>query len=152
MNEIKFVELDPDNKNHVEQIIEVEKEAFGINGGVDQWILKPIARYGKVYILIVGNEIIGIAEYIRNFSGEEVFLYGFSIKKEYRKKGYGKLLMNKCMEEFKKYKISKLSLTVDPKNLEAIYLYKKLGFNIRNLQKDEYGENIDRLYLVKNIN
>ena len=83
---MKFLEVKADDKKIIEQIIEIEKEAFGLNGGVDEWILKPIIKYGKVFVLVLENKVIGIAEFIRNFDGDEIFLYGFSIKKIYSMK------------------------------------------------------------------
>lgn len=148
---MKFLEIQAKDREYIKQIIEVEKEAFGLNGGVDEWILKPIIRYGKVFALVIEDEVIGIAEYIRNFDGDEMFLYGFSIKKVYRKHGYGKKLLEESIKVFKKNKIKKIGLTVSLENEEAIELYKKIGFEIKEILKDEYGEGIDRLYYVRNI-
>lgn len=148
---MKFLEIKARDKKYIEQIIEVEKEAFGESGGVDEWILKPIIRYGKVFVLIIEDEVIGIAEYIRDFDGDEVFLYGFSIKKEYRKCGYGKKLLEKSIEVFRENKIKKIGLTVALGNEGAIELYKKMGFKKEEMLKDEYGKGIDRLYLGREI-
>lgn len=148
---MKFLEIKAKDKKYIEQIIEVEKEAFGESGGVDEWILKPIIRYGKVFVLIIEDEVIGIAEYIRDFDGDEVFLYGFSIKKEYRKCGYGKKLLEKSIEVFRENKIKKIGLTVALGNEGAIELYKKMGFKKEEMLKDEYGKGVDRLYLGREI-
>lgn len=148
---MKFWEIKAKDKKYIEQIIEVEKEAFGESGGVDEWILKPIIRYGKVFVLIIEDEVIGIAEYIRDFDGDEVFLYGFSIKKEYRKCGYGKKLLEKSIEVFRENKIKKIGLTVALENEGAIELYKKMGFKKEEMLKDEYGKGVDRLYLGREI-
>ena len=148
---MKFLEIKAKDKKYIEQIIEIEKEAFGESGGVDEWILKPIIRYGKVFVLIIEDEVIGIAEYIRDFDGDEVFLYGFSIKKEYRKCGYGKKLLEKSIEVFRENKIKKIGLTVALGNEGAIELYKKMGFKKEEMLKDEYGKGVDRLYLGREI-
>ncbi|MGL4971301.1 MAG: GNAT family N-acetyltransferase, partial [Cetobacterium sp.] len=39
--------------------------------------------------------------------------------------------------------------TVDPKNSTAISMYKKAGYKIEKLEKDEYGEGIHRYLMVK---
>ena len=148
---MKFIEVKPEDKNYIEQIIEIEKEAFGVSGGVDEWILKPIIRYGKVYVLLLKGEVIGISEYIRSFDGEEIFLYGFSVKKKYRKHGYGKKMLEESVKIFKENKIKRISLTVGLENQEAIELYKKLKFKNKKLLEDEYGKGIDRLYFVRAI-
>ena len=148
---MKFIEIKPEDKNYIKQIIEIEKEAFGVSGGVDEWILKPIIRYGKVYVLLLKGKVVGISEYIRSFDREEVFLYGFSVKKEYRKHGYGKKMLEESIKIFKDKNIKRISLTVSEENVEAIELYKKLGFENKDFLKNEYGEGIDRLYFVKLI-
>lgn len=148
---MEFFEIKAGDKKYIDQIIDVEKEAFGLNGGIDEWILKPIIRYGKVFVLVIEDEVIGIAEYIRDFDGDEIFLYGFSIKKEYRKCGYGKKLLEESIKVFRKNKIKKLGLTVSLENEEAIELYKKLGFKMEEILKNEYGKGIDRLYFGREI-
>lgn len=148
---MKFLEIKAKDKKYIEQIIEVEKEAFGVSGGVDEWILKPIIRYGKVFVLVIEDEVIGIAEYIRDFDGDEIFLYGFSIKKEYRKCGYGKKLLEESVKVFRENKIKKIGLTVSLENKAAIELYKKLGFKMEEMLKDEYGKGVDRLYFSRGI-
>ena len=57
---MKFLEIKAEDKKYIEQIIEIEKEVFGINGGVDEWILKPIIRYGKVFALVLEGEVVGV--------------------------------------------------------------------------------------------
>jgi len=148
---MRFLEIKASDKKKIEQIIKIEKEAFGLNGGINEWILKPIIRYGKVFVLVIENEVIGIAEYIRGFGGDEVFLYGFSIKKKYRKCGYGKKLLEDSIKVFRKNKIKKIGLTVSLENIEAIKLYEKIGFKMEKTLKDEYGKGIDRLYFSKKI-
>ncbi|OQY40743.1 MAG: GNAT family N-acetyltransferase [Fusobacteriia bacterium 4572_74] len=148
---MEFLEIEAKDKKYIKQIIEIEKEAFGLNGGVDEWILKPMIRYGKVFVLVIENNVIGIAEYMRDFDGDEIFLYGFSIKKEYRKCGYGKKLLEESIKVFRENKIKKIGLTVSLENKEAIKLYKKMGFKMEEMLKDEYGKGIDRLYLGREI-
>ena len=148
---MKFIEVKPEDRKYIEQIIEVEREAFGMSGGVDEWILKPMIRYGKVYILLLEEEVVGISEYIRSFDGEEIFLYGFSVKKKYRKQGYGKKILEESIKIFRDEKIERIALTVSKENTEAIELYMKLGFKKNDFFKDEYGKGIDRLNFVKQI-
>ncbi|MEI6856743.1 GNAT family N-acetyltransferase [Psychrilyobacter sp.] len=148
---MKFLEIKSKDKKYIDQIIEIEKEAFGLSGGVDEWILKPIIRYGKVFVLVIDDEVIGIAEYIRGFDGDVVFLYGFSIKKEYRKCGYGEKLLEESIKIFRENKIKKIGLTVSLKNKSAIELYKKMGFKMEEMLKEEYGKGIDRIYFGRKM-
>jgi len=148
---LKLIEVSAEDKDLIEEIIFIEEEAFGKNGGVDEWILKPIVRYGKVFVLKDENGIVSIAEFMKNFDNG-VFLYGLCTKKESRGKGYAKKILKKSEEYFKKNKIEKIELTVAPENKEAIDLYESLDYEIRELQKNEYGKGIDRLLMRKKIN
>ena len=147
---MKIIELSLKDKDYIQQVVEMEKETFGKFGGVDLWILKPMVNYGKVFVLIKENRVIGAAEFMVAFDRLEGFLYGFSVMKEYRKEGAGTLLLEYAEKYLKKEKIKTISLTVDPKNIKAIELYKKRGYSIESLGKDEYDIGIDR-YLMKKI-
>ena len=52
------------------------------------------------------------------------------VKKEFRGKGIGKLLMKELIKWFKKNNIKKVSLCVHTKNKKAIKLYERLGFQV----------------------
>jgi GNAT superfamily N-acetyltransferase len=59
--------------------------------------------------------------------GETIWL-GICVCQNKKGKGYGKLVMNRLIEEAVLNKISSLKLTVDSINKEAIMLYKKFAF------------------------
>jgi len=147
---MEFVEVKVQDVEYIDQIITIEEEAFGKNGGVDQWVLKPLIRYGKVFVILKDSKVIGVAEFIRSFNIEEAFLYGFSIKKEYRQKGYGKKMLEQAIVSLKKHKIKKISLTTSEENKKAIKLYEKIGFKNIETLSNEYGEGIKRIkYSIK---
>lgn len=148
---MKLIEVDGNDKEIIRKIIEIEEEAFGKSGGVDEWILKPLVRYGKVFVLENENknEIVSVSEYMQKYDSKEMFLYGLCTKKKYRGKKYAETLLKKTEKYFFDKGIEKLSLTVDPENEKAIKLYKKIGYEEVELLKDEYGENIERIYMVK---
>ena len=140
-----------EDKEMIEEIIYIEEEAFGKNGGVDEWILKPILRYGKVFVLKDKGKVVSIAEFMQKFDSMTIFLYGLCTRKESRGKGYAKEILKRSEEFFREKKIKKIDLTVAPDNIEAINLYKNLNYKIAEKQKNEYGVGIDRLLMRKKI-
>lgn len=148
---MEVIELNEEDREVMEEVIRLEEEAFGKAGGVDLWILKPLVKYGKVLVLKDQGEVKGVAEYIRSFNGNECYLYGFAIKKEFRGMGLGFFLLEKTVDLLRKEKIKKIVLTVAPENEKGLSLYKKQGFKKEKLLKNEYGVGIDRLYLTKEI-
>lgn len=58
------------------------------------------------------------------------------VKKDIRKKGFGKLLINEFTKWSKSKKATKIRLGVRINNKKAINLYKKLGFEIKHYEME----------------
>ena len=95
--------------------------------------------YLNIYI---EKEKIGYLEYQINY--ETLDITDFFIEENYRKKGYGTLLL----KELEKEKIEKIMLEVNNENIPALNLYKKSGFTIINVRKNYYKDK-DALIMVK---
>lgn len=147
---MEFRELHDVDLTLMNKIVEIEEEAFEGNGNVDLWILKVLIRYGKVFVLVEGDEIITIAEYMQVLGKDEVFLYGISTRKKYRNRGNARKIMEESEKYLKRLGYKEVGLTVDPNNNIAMKLYKDLGYRIEEYQEDEYGKGIHR-YLMKKV-
>lgn len=147
---MEFRELHDVDLTLMNKIVEIEEEAFEGNGNVDLWILKALVRYGKVFVLVEGDEIITIAEYMQVLGKDEVFLYGISTRKKYRNRGNARKIMEESEKYLKRLGYKEVGLTVDPNNNIAMKLYKDLGYRIEEYQEDEYGKGIHR-YLMKKV-
>ena len=147
---MEFRELHDVDLTLMNKIVEIEEEAFEGNGNVDLWILKALIRYGKVFVLVEGDEIITIAEYMQVLGKDEVFLYGISTRKKYRNRGNARKIMEESEKYLKRLGYKEVGLTVDPNNNIAMKLYKDLGYRIEEYQEDEYGKGIHR-YLMRKV-
>ena len=147
---MEFRELHDVDLTLMNKIVEIEEEAFEGNGNVDLWILKALIRYGKVFVLVEGDEIITIAEYMQVLGKDEVFLYGISTRKKYRNRGNARKIMEESEKYLKRLGYKEVGLTVDRNNNIAMKLYKDLGYRIEEYQEDEYGKEIHR-YLMKKV-
>lgn len=148
---MEFRELHDVDLTLMNKIVEIEEEAFEGNGNVDLWILKALIRYGKVFVLVEGDEIITIAEYMQVLGKDEVFLYGISTRKKYRNRGNARKIMEESEKYLKRLGYKEVGLTVDPNNNIAMKLYKDLGYRIEEYQEDEYGKGIHRCLMKKVI-
>lgn len=148
---MEFRELHDVDLTLMNKIVEIEEEAFEGNGNVDLWILKALIRYGKVFVLVEGDEIITIAEYMQVLGKDEVFLYGISTRKKYRNRGNARKIMEESEKYLKRLGYKEVRLTVDPNNNIAMKLYKDLGYRIEEYQEDEYGKGIHRYSMKKVI-
>ena len=149
---MKVIEVDAKNRELIKKIFDNELESFGVMGGADMWMIMSFIRYGKLYVLLnESNDLLSVAQYQGVLVKKEVFLYGFSTSLKERGKGYGKILLEESHNRLKELGMEKIYLTVDPANAKAIDMYKKAGYIIEELQKDEYGKGIDRYLMIKNL-
>ena len=66
-----------------------------------------------------------------------------------RKKGAGYFLLSETLKIMEESGVETINLEVDVNNIAAINLYKKCGFEIVNIKKNYYGENIDAYQMMK---
>ena len=101
---------------------------YKINNAVADF--KVIKEKNRYYILSNDNIIISSISFydynIENF--DWILLANINTNKKYRNMGFASLLINTLYDDIKNYK--GLYLLVDIKNLNAVKLYKKLGFNL----------------------
>ena len=104
-------------------------------------ILKDELSNANSYYLVakLDNEILGFAgiKYVLN----DADIMNIVVKKSKRKSGIGSLLLKNIIELCKKLNVSTLFLEVNEKNLPAISLYKKFGFEEVGFRKNYYKEN-----------
>lgn len=78
---------------------------------------------GEIIIDTDKNKLIG--NVFVNCTKEKGFIVNLEVKKEYRRQGFGSLLLKDAIDKYDAY-----DLTVDKDNISAINLYKKFGFKI----------------------
>lgn len=132
----------------VKRLVELEIDAFGL-GGMNEWQLVPLIRHGRVYISRQNHEIIGLIQYMLDWSSpKKAYMVGVSVDKEWRSHGIGTKLLKESFSMLSQENIQEIELTVDPKNVAAVTVYeKKLGFITQELREDEYGEGENRLVM-----
>ena len=99
----------------------------------DYWLLNynkvkdEYLKKSETYVYTENNEIKGFISILNN-----EYIGALFIKREYRKQGIGRKLIN-----FVKDKYDKLTLNVYEKNINAILFYTKLGFINQKIQIDD---------------
>jgi len=161
MDNIVIKEVKDFDPDFILEIKKLEIENLGRISGINEWLIPVIIKYGKLIIAVQKAEpasenkkdlIVGVNELIRNWGNKDIaFIHSFYVKKGFRNKGSGSLLLDKSIEILKKQGIKKIELTVDPQNLTAINLYKKFGFINAGFKEDMYGKGIDRSIMVCDI-
>ncbi|MBN2073503.1 MAG: GNAT family N-acetyltransferase [Actinobacteria bacterium] len=130
---------------------ELEVRNLGSDAAINQWVIPVIIRYGKFMVVrrTGDSRIAGVCQVLRSFDEcKKAFIHSFYVDKGFRRKGIGKLLLEKMLEILQSCGFESVELTVDPSNTAAVRLYSSSGFKKAGSRKDEYGRGIDR-YLMR---
>ncbi|SDC74157.1 MULTISPECIES: GNAT family N-acetyltransferase [unclassified Candidatus Frackibacter] len=140
------------NQELLDKLVALEKEAFG-SGGLNKWHLVPFINHGKVFVLYNDDEPIGLMEVMLDFDNRQLaYLFGLSIKTEYKNQGLGSKLFDYVLQWLQKAGFKEVELTVDPNNEGAYHIYKdKFGFKKEEYRDEEYGRNEPRLVMKLNL-
>ena len=134
----------------VDKLSEIERQAFG-EAGLNEWTIVPLIRHGRVFALRENGEVIGGAQFIRDWeTPSRAYLVGIAVHKSHRGKGLGTRFLEECLDMLRKEGVSSVELTVDSANGPAAHVYQqKLGFVIVEEREDEYGAGENRLVMVR---
>jgi len=110
----------------VEQVYAIELEAFSSPWTRASILMEVISPRSHYLVMENEGEIIGYVGLWKIF--DEGHITNIAIKKGYRNRGFGLLLMEKLMDHAQENQIEKLTLEVRCGNFQALKLYKKLGF------------------------
>lgn len=98
--------------------------------------------YNNAHIILAeendNKKIIGLAAFYENDNVNKIaFLSSINVKKEYSNKGIAKSLISKMIKIVKNNQFNSIQLDVFSKNVIAINLYEKYGFNTVS-EKNKY--------------
>lgn len=125
-----------------ESILENDKKDFWVKaGGLDAYTIKLLKyaykRSDKVYVAEVDGELVGYVFFNLDKSIKGIkkgYVFNLAVKREYRRKGIGKLLMSRVMEYFQQQRVVAVDLLVRIDKHYVQNLYKRMGFDITFLK------------------
>ncbi|MCI9234318.1 MAG: GNAT family N-acetyltransferase [Bacilli bacterium] len=91
----------------------------------------------KIYVIKNNNKIIAFICYLSLM--ESIELEAIYVDSIFRKQGYGNILLEYMIQEAGELNCRNIFLEVREKNLSAIHLYQKNGFEIIGYRKQYYG-------------
>ena len=129
------------NYDDVSKIVELENNTLGTTLGekmLDMAIRSPLAYY---YCYEENNKLLGYISTM--FDGEIVEILNFCVDKEYQHQGIGKKLISYVLSYLNTLGAKSSILEVRESNINAINLYKKIGYKQISVRKNYYsnGEN-----------
>lgn len=102
-------------------------------------ISKLISQGAVFKILVEENKIYGFIEY--QIKDNKVFLSKLYVHKDYRHKGFGKIMFMDCVEYTKNNNLNTIYLTVNKYNTPSYNTYLHLGFKIVDSVVNDIGNN-----------
>ena len=130
----------------------IDKESFGEDCYPFFFFRQAYDMFNDLFVIAeINGEVVGyiIGSIIHN--SQAGWIISMAVKKNYRKKGIATQLIQNLVDLFSKYKITKIYLTVDPENFDALNLYQKIGFINEKSSKDYFGKGNDRIVMHMEI-
>ncbi|QXW66108.1 GNAT family N-acetyltransferase [Streptobacillus moniliformis] len=147
---VEFKLLDPiKDEGMLYSIVELEDIIFE-GASIGNYNIKPMAKYGRVYSLIKGKEIVSVIEVMSSFDREIAYIYGLFTNTKYQNQGMAHKILSLVLEELKKIGIKKVQLTTGVNNTKANKLYLDFNFYIKELLEDEYKDG-EKRYLYETL-
>lgn len=149
--EITFKAVDTMDQQIISRILDIEKDAFGKTAlGAD--VVVPLMRHGKVYTAVDEDGIaIACAYFLRDMGDINLaYLMSVAVVPALRGHDIGIALIDYALSHLKRFGITKVQLTVDPANFNALAAYReKLGFTVSDTTPGEYGDEDERLVMTR---
>jgi len=136
------IKIEPLQKEHLEQIVKLDQICFGglwTKGAYEREIASPNScLLGLVQSSLIPTEqnLIGIGCFWAIVEEAHITLLG--IHPNYRRQGWGELLLSHLLEAAIRWRLERATLEVRVSNQAAIALYRKLGFEIAGRRTDYY--------------
>lgn len=143
--DVSFVRMTPDD---LEVAFDIEKEAEK-HSPFTREEMRECLEKEIVYGARVENSVAGYIAYVLQNNGE-AYIGSLMVKPEFQRRGLGRALMRRALEELRGCK--RIYLTVRPENISAVGLYKSVGFREVGLVEKYYRDGKPRLILeIKRI-
>lgn len=132
----------------IDDIIEIEKEAFSNTGDVwnsEAMQFSIVDDMYRVFVCIDNNNV--VAYVVMTYSPYEAYISKIAVKKIYRNNGYAKKLLEFCINNLD---TEMFTLEVRSKNKVAIKLYTNCGFEKAGLREGMYfSPNDDAVVMIR---
>ena len=139
----------PLKEEDIKTIIEDEERIFGESLGCDM-LHKTITGEDPLNHFFVDEEDDKIRGYIGVwFDLKNSMILNFYVNEDYRRKHIGEALMKHVIDYVFAHGVDTITLEVRPHNLDAIDLYRKLGFEYSYKRKYYYNDGEDaHIYIL----
>lgn len=144
LNDIKII---PMSINNIDKVKDIETDQ-NINILSKESILNDIKdEHSYYFVAILDKEIVG---YIASsIVIDNMDLESIVVKKEYQRMHIASYLLDFLFNLAKKKNVVSIFLEVRTSNIKAQNLYRKYGFEIINIRKKYYKDNLEDAFIMK---
>lgn len=147
----------PIKESDFSQYQEIENESF-IDPYSEKDLLYQMNENPVNKILVITDEkdkekILGFIDYMVTFNSASICQ--IAVRKEYRHRGYAKMLLKAMEDTFIKEgdeKVEFITLEVRVSNTDAVRLYQRNGYEFVTIKKNYYKNGENAMYMVKAVN
>lgn len=122
------------NKKDYSQIPKVYADGFMDTPWETDWYQIPEFNAETVWVYKEKGEVVGFI--ISFLSNDNPYISVLTVKQKFQQRGIARKLLNHALEYWKAYDY--IYIHVDHERKEAFELYKSVGFEIKELRKDDY--------------
>ena len=131
MNQIEIINFSID---YYDQALELWKksEGIGLSPSDDIDDLEIYIQHNQEYsfLVLLDGEVIGTI--LAGHDYRRAYIYHFVVDENYRKRGIGKLLLEKSLTKLKNEGIVKCHIAIYKNNQQGKDIWEKVGFKLRN--------------------
>lgn len=136
-------------KEFVCQIAQIEKQCFDTPWSEKSLFDEIENANSKFYVLTNDNKVLGYGSLHTVADFAEIM--NIAVDKNFRGKGYSKLILDKMLFDAKDLDLFEIQLEVKSINEVAIALYKKYGFAIVGKRAKYYPDGNDAILMTKHL-
>ncbi len=130
MLDFPFIKNIPSHAEYLMQLTYRDYTAVSKPAAFDTKLLEYHCETESVYVLTEGKNAVGLLKLTCEKNSKTACIHHVQIRKKYRHKGYGTLLVSHTLDSFLQKKNCDMVLHVTSTNTAAVHLYQKLGFRI----------------------
>jgi ribosomal protein S18 acetylase RimI-like enzyme len=124
------IQLRPAQPEDIPTLVGLDESCFGVSGDIAQrWLARDLTDPDRrIWVATHGPATIGKINVLVN--EVETYISGFCIRPEHRRKGYGRLMLTRTLEQLVAERHQNIVLEVACENDHALSLYQHCGFRV----------------------
>lgn len=138
------------SRNHLNEIMEIEKECF-LEPFKEESLIYELEEnaFSVFYVALIEGKVVGFIDFWITFDSSTICQ--IAVSKKYRNKGIASKLLEKMFIDLKDKEVVVSSLEVRTHNESAIALYLKHGYFKEVVKPHYYNNGDDALYMLKGV-